>query len=52
MFTRDDEQTALAVVRRAFETARAEAALLEQRDATSSAVQEHRQRAAETGVEV
>ena len=52
VFTRDDEQTALGVVRRAVETARAQAALLKRRDESSSAVQEHRRRAAERGVEL
>jgi hypothetical protein len=52
VFTRDDEQTALGVVRRAFEAARAEAALLNRRDATSSATEEHRRRVAEADAEV
>jgi hypothetical protein len=52
VFTRDDEQTALGVVRRAFETARAQAALLNRRDEISGATDEHRRRAAEIDAEV
>jgi hypothetical protein len=52
VFTRDDEATALAVVVRAFDTARAEAELLKQRGDAPGGVQEHRRRAAEARVEL
>jgi len=52
IFTRDDEQTALIVVQRAFDTARAEAALLAQGSATAKTPPPAPSRAAERRAEV
>ena len=47
VFTADDERATIAIVRRAFETARAEAALLASRSEANSAVSDERRRASE-----
>ena len=52
VFTRDDEQTALGVVRRALETARAAATALKQTEEASGPADELRRRAAERDAEL
>ena len=52
VFTRDDEQTALLIVQRAFDTARAEAALLSQHGKGRSDADEQQQRATEEQAEI